>query len=263
MPLRNLQSHPAGDLAGGKVVRNAGSATPALDRRSFLATAAATAVGLRLGFTLPTKAHSATAEHSGSEAINAWLRIAPDGAVTIVVPVSEMGQGVLTALPMIVAEELECNWKDVRAETAPASPVYANPEGGVQFTGGSTSVTAFFDSLRRVGAAAREMLRQAAAERWNVAPDECEAINGRIVHKASGETADYGDLADAASRREPPRSVELKRRSEWRLIGTSPHRLDTPAKVRGGAVYGIDVEVNGMLVGTVAACPVFGGALTR
>ena len=161
-------------------------------------------------------------------------------------PVSEMGQGVLTALPMIVAEELECNWKDVRAETAPASPIYANPEAGVQYTGGSTSVTAFFDPLRRVGAVAREMLRHAAAARWNVAPDECEAINGRIVHKASGEAADYGDLADAASRQEPPpHSVELKKRSEWRLIGTSPHRLDTPAKVGGGAVYGVDVELQG------------------
>ena len=238
--------------------------TAAPDRRRFLLTAAATAVGLRLGFRVPAMALSATADNLSSGPINAWLRIAPDGTVTIVVPVSEMGQGVLTALPMIVAEELECNWKDVRAETAPASPIYANPEAGVQYTGGSTSVTAFFDPLRRVGAVAREMLRHAAAARWNVAPDECEAINGRIVHKASGEAADYGDLADAASRQEPPpHSVEFKKRSEWRLIGTSPHRLDTPAKVGGGAVYGVDVELEGMLVGTVIACPAFGGALAR
>lgn len=244
-------------------MRSAWPATAAPDRRRFLVTVASSAVGFRLGFALPTKARSATAETAVPPAINAWLRIARDGTVTIVVPVSEMGQGVLTALPMIVAEELECDWKNVRAETAPASPIYANPDGGVQFTGGSTSVTAFFDPLRRVGAAAREMLRQAAAERWKVAPDECVAINGRIVHKASGRDAEYGELADAASRQDPPRSVELKNRSEWRLVGTSPHRLDTPAKVAGAAVYGVDVQVEGMLVGTVIACPAFGGALAR
>ncbi|MEH2569612.1 xanthine dehydrogenase family protein molybdopterin-binding subunit [Bradyrhizobium sp. AZCC 2289] len=233
------------------------------DRRHFLVTAAATAVGLRLGFCLPPKAFSATAENSGSAPINAWLHIAPDGIVTIMVPVSEMGQGVYTALPMIVAEELECDWKNVRAEMAPASPVYAHPESGVQYTGNSTSVTAFFDPLRHAGAAAREMLRKAAAERWNVAPSECNAIKGRMVHKDSGREADYGDLADAASRQQPPRSIELKRRSEWRLIGTSPPRLDTLPKVEGSAVFGIDVQLEDMLVGTVIACPVFGGTLVR
>jgi len=161
---------------------------------------------------------------------------------------------------MLVAEELEANWRTVRMEFAPVDPAYNNPIFQTQGTGGSTAVRAFFVPLRKAGACAREMLREAAAKRWAVPVSECKASNGCVAH-ASGKSDTYGALVADAAKLAIPASLQLKPRSEWKLIGKSTPRLDTPAKVDGSAVFGIDVIVPGMLVATIAQCPVFGGTL--
>ncbi|HKY87689.1 MAG TPA: xanthine dehydrogenase family protein molybdopterin-binding subunit, partial [Pseudorhodoplanes sp.] len=189
-----------------------------------------------------------------------WLRIAPDNSVTVMIPSAEMGQGVTTSLPMLVAEELEADWRTIRTEFAPADRIYANPKIRSQSTHGSNSIRGFFDPLRQAGATAREMLREAAAQRWRVPVAECIAAHGRITH-SSGKSESYGALADAASRLTPPAQVGLKPRSNWKLIGKATPRLDTAIKVDGSARFGVDVRVPDMLVATVAACPVLGGKL--
>src|SRR6516225_8310839 len=192
--------------------------------------------------------------------ITPWLHIASDDSVTVMIPSAEMGQGITTSLPMLIAEELEVDWRKVRFEAAPADPAYANPIFHMQATGGSTSIRAFYTPLREVGAAARMMLCQAAAEKWGVPLSECNAANGRISHP-SGKSESYGALADAASKLPIPTNLQLKARSNWRILGKPTARLDTPLKVDGSAQFGIDVRVPDMLVGTIAASPVFGGKL--
>ncbi len=232
-----------------------------LSRRHFLEASVAAGGGLLIGFHLPFGGRFADAAPT-EVAVNAWLRIAPDDTVTIIVPSAEMGQGIYTSLPMLVAEELEVDWRKVRAETAPAAPAYANPMlFGLQATGGSTSIRAFFEPLRKVGAQTREMLRQAAAERWGAPIAECEAREGQITHRPSGRALRYGELAEAAAKGTPSAEVALKEPTAWTLLGKATPRLDTPAKVDGSAVFGIDVKLPDMLIGTVAACPVFGGKL--
>jgi isoquinoline 1-oxidoreductase beta subunit len=231
-----------------------------LSRRRFLQSGAAAAGGLVLGFHLPAGGRLAGAA-AGEAAINAWLSIAPDDTITVTVAHSEMGQGVYTSLPMLVAEELEVDWTRVRARFAPAEPVYRNRMFGIQGTGGSTSIRASFDHLRQAGATAREMLRRAAAEGWGVPLEQCEAEGGRVVHGASGRAAGYGALAAAAATLEPPAEVALKQPADWALIGKPLPRLDVPAKVDGSAGFGIDVQVPDMLIATVKASPVFGGKL--
>lgn len=184
-----------------------------------------------------------------------FLRIDAGGAVTVTVARSELGQGARTVVPMLVAEELEADWSLVRVE-----PAVAHPERyGPMTTGGSSTVRGGWDPLRKAGAAAREMLRQAAAERWGVALGECRAEKGVVVHGPSGRTLPYGELVGEASRLPVPQDPPLKERRDWRVIGTSPARLDTPEKVRGAAKFGIDQERPGMLVAAVDRCPVFGG----
>jgi isoquinoline 1-oxidoreductase beta subunit len=194
---------------------------------------------------------------------NPWLRIAPDGAVTIIVDRSEMGQGVTTSLAMLVAEELEVDLAAVRTEFAPADPAYANPEFGEQATGGSTSVRAAWKPLREAGARAREMLVAAAAAGWNAKREECRAEHGTVVHVASGRRIGYGALVAAAAAGPAPQRVPLKEPGAFRLIGTSIPRLEIPDMLTGRTVYGIDVAVPGMLVATIARCPVFGGRPKR
>jgi len=239
-------------------------ATP-ITRRRFLQVGGGAAGGLLLGFHLPLGGPAARAGAASAQGarINAWLHIAADERVTVRVACSEMGQGVYTALPMLVAEELEVDWSRVRAEMAPADAVYANQIFGIQATGGSTSVRQGFEPLRRAGAAAREMLRRAAAARWDVAPESCVAEGGRILHRASGRSASYGALAADAARLEPPEEIALKPASAWSILGKPTRRLDSFDKATGRAVFGIDVRVPGMLFGMLAACPVFGGRLTR
>jgi len=234
-----------------------------LSRRSLLKAGAAAGGGLLLSFALP--ASSRTAAAAGKTwPLNAWLRIDTDGTVTMAVPAAEMGQGIDTSLPMLVCEELEADWRQMRYEFAPANPVYANPLFGMQATGGSTAIRAFSEPLRKVGATAREMLRTAASERWKVALSECRADKGFIVHSKTGRKVGYGELAAAAAKVPPPATVTLKPPGEWKILGRPTKRLDTALKTRGAAEFGIDITaktVPGLLVGAVMASPVYGGTL--
>jgi isoquinoline 1-oxidoreductase beta subunit len=228
-----------------------------LSRREFLKAGAAVSGGLLLGFRLPLD--SALAEPAGAFATNAFLRIDPAGAVTALVPQSEMGQGVLTSLPMLLAEELEADWKTVRFEQTGADKVYTNPIIGTQLTGGSSSVRGFWEPLGRAGAAARTMLIAAAAKAWRVDAASCHAENGTVAHGPSGRKLTYGELADRAALQPVPKDIKLKSPDEYRLLGKGLHRLDTPLKVTGSAVFGLDVKRPGLLTAAVERCPVFGG----
>lgn len=234
-----------------------------ISRRGFLKISAAMGGGLLVGFQLPgCEPKTKTASESKVPARfkpNAWLRIASDDTVTVMVGSSEMGQGVMTAIPMLVAEELEADWSKVRAQQAPADLAYTNPLIGQQLTGGSTTVRAFWTPVREAGAAARELLISAAAQTWGVKEDRCRAENGVVLHRDSDRRLSYGALADKAATLPVPKAVFLKDPKEFRLLGKSMARLDTPAKVNGSARFGQDVRLEGMLVATVARCPVFGG----
>ncbi len=190
---------------------------------------------------------------------NAFIRLAPDDTVTVVVNHSEMGQGVYTALPMLVAEELEAAWSTIRIVAAPIDPVYNHVIFGMQATGGSTSTWSEWDRLRRAGATAKAMLIAAAAQLWQVPPETCRAENGFVWHDPSGQKFSYGQLVEKASTLEPPTTVALKNPDNFHLIGQPTRRLDTPGKVSGHAVYGLDVKISGMLTALIARSPVFGG----
>jgi len=196
----------------------------------------------------------------GKFAPNAFIRINNVGKTTLVMPQVEMGQGIYTAVAMILAEELDADFSQVTLEHAPPNDrLYGNPTFGIQVTGNSNSVRAFWKPLRNAGAQARAMLVQAAAQQWHVAPASCTASNGQFMHAASGRKLSYGALADAAGRETPPREITLKDPKSFTLIGKPLKRLDTPDKVNGKAVYGIDAMLPGMKFATIAACPVFGG----
>ncbi len=236
-----------------------------LTRRSFLVTAAAAGGGLSLGFALSPPRGSGGAPPSGSARadevapeINAWIVIQPDETVIIRVARSEMGQGVLTALPMLVAEELECDWAKVKPEVAtPEESLARKRIWGSMSTGASRSIVSSHETLRRAGATAREMLIAAAATRWKAPPQECRAANGIISHGPSGRTLSFGQVAAAAARIAPPRDVRLKDPKDWKLIGTAQQRFDVPEKVCGKAIYGIDVRLPNMLYAAIAQCPTF------
>lgn len=239
------------------------------NRRGFLRSSGTAAAGLTLSTAFPwplsaaansAAANSPATNSAAASNLTAWLHVGIDDVITVFVPSSEMGQGVTTALPMLLAEELEADWSTIRVEFAPAAPAYINPRLRQQGTYGSAAIRGFFDPLRQAGATAREMLRQAAAQQWNVPLTECRAANGSITH-ASGRSATYGALAEAASRVPAPTDIRLKPRAEWRLIGKATPRLDTPFKVDGSARFGIDTRLPDMLVATIAACPIFGGTL--
>ena len=227
-----------------------------VNRREFLKTGAATGATLVIGLYLPAfhprGSHAPVARELFKP--NAWIEIRPDGAVTIWTGRSEMGQGVRTAMPMIVAEELEADWTRVRVAQADADPAY-----GDQFTVGSRSVRSGFEPLRKAGAAAREMLIGAAALTWNVPRDACRARNGTVEHVPTGRRLGYGDLTARAATLPVPSDPPLKPTSEFRILGKRMPRLDTPDKVSGAAVFGLDVRVPGMVYAAVARCPVFGG----
>jgi isoquinoline 1-oxidoreductase subunit beta len=230
-------------------------------RREFLETASVVGAGLVISFHLPPGPRAPVA--AGPFTPNAWLRLGADESVLVVVDRSEMGQGVATALPMLVAEELEADWSKVRIEFAPADKAYFNPLFGAQGTGGSTSVRAAWTPLRKAGAAAREMLISAAAETWGVDRSTCHASRGMVIHEPSKRRLTYGGLVAKAATQPVPQDVPLKDPKDWKLIGASVRRLDTPPKVDGSAQFGIDVRVPGMLVAVVARCPVFGGKVAK
>ncbi|HVP51150.1 MAG TPA: xanthine dehydrogenase family protein molybdopterin-binding subunit [Terriglobales bacterium] len=230
-----------------------------LTRREFLRSGAVGGAGLVIAFYLPAKAEPKSRGTKPSFQPNAWLQIDPEDNVTIWVGKSEMGQGVRTSLPMIVAEELDADWTRVRIEPALAD----TQKYGNQLTGGSTSVRTSWERLRKAGAQARAMLIAAAAQNWGVAPDSCRTENGSVIHELSGRRARYGSLAEAAAKLPVPEKPPLKNPRDFRIIGQSLPRLDIPEKVDGSAGFGIDVRVPGMLFGVVARCPVFGGKVAR
>ncbi len=231
-----------------------------VSRRDFLRISGGAGIGLVVAFQLPACSRGSDpglAPVPGTGALNAWVRIASDGVVTFSIAKSEMGQGVLSSLSMLLAEELEVDWTQVRAEHAPADERRYGP----QLTGGSSSVRTSYEPLRRAGAAARELLIAAASQEWQVPAAECRAENGKVVHAASGRSQGYGALAARASQLPAPAEPVLKPREALRVIGGDLRRLDTPAKIDGSAVFGIDVRVPGMLVAQVERCPELGGKL--
>jgi isoquinoline 1-oxidoreductase beta subunit len=232
-----------------------------VSRRTFLVASAAAGGGLLLGFHVPQWIN-ADAAVADTFAPNAFVRIRPDDSITLVMPQVEMGQGTYTSMSMLIAEELEVGLAQVTVEAAPADDkLYVNPLLGFQVTGGSTSVRAMWESLRRAGAVARLMLIAAAANAWSVDPLSCKAEKGEVVHPPTGQRINYGALADAAAKLSVPETVTLKDPKDFTLIGTPAKRIDTPDKVNGKAPFGIDVIVPNMKFATLAQCPVFGGKL--
>ena len=227
-------------------------------RRKFLQTSAATGGALVIGVSLSSVMGEAQA--ATDSAMNAWVRVGSDNTVTILVDRSEMGQGVVMALPMLVAEELEVDLNKVKVEFAPPGEMYINAMLGGQITGGSTSVRDGWEKLRVAGAKARVMLTEAAAQKWGVSASDCKAANGMVTCK--GKKATYGSLAEAASKLTPPKEVALKDPSKWRYVGKPLHRLDTPGKITGKTQFGIDTKLPGMLYAALAQCPVIGGKAT-
>src|SRR5439155_11671048 len=224
-------------------------------RRQFLSASAALGGGLLIGFrTGPSLGASATFSP------NAFIRIGSDGQIVLTMPYVEMGQGTYTSIPMLIAEELEVDLKQVRLEHAPPDEkLYANPLLGVQATGNSNAIRGSWKPLREAGATARTMLVSAAAKRWNVDPASCRARSGEVRHAPTGRRLKYGELAADAARLPVPENVVLKRTVDFKVIGTPAKRLDTPSKVNGSAVYGIDVRPPGVKIATLAQSPVFGG----
>ena len=201
---------------------------------------------------------------TGKFAPNAFIRIDHSGRTTLVMPQVEMGQGTYTSISAILAEELDADFARVAVEHAPPSDkLYANPVFGIQVTGNSNSVRAFWKPLRNAGASARAMLVQAAAQQWQVDPASCTTAKGEVLHAASGRKVSYGDLVDAANTQKPPKDVVLKDPNDFVLIGKPLKRLDTPDKTNGRAIYGIDAMLPNMKFATLKECPVFGGKVGR
>jgi isoquinoline 1-oxidoreductase beta subunit len=234
---------------------------PGLSRRGFLATSSAAAGGLMVQFSFPFVGQALAQDNSATE-VNVWVVIKPDDTVVVRIARSEMGQGTLTGLAQLVAEELECNWANVTTEyPTPGQNVARNRAWGNFSTGGSRGIRESQDYVRRGGASARMMLVQAAAEEWGVAVDQCTAANGIITHTPSGRTRSYGKVAAAAAKLTPPvaANIKLKETKDWKLAGKRMARLDTVKKTTGAQDYGIDFKLPGMLNAAIKDCPVFGG----
>ena len=226
-----------------------------LDRRGFLKTSAAAAGGLVLGFYLP-ESHEAAAQGPVGK-LNAYVQVGSDDTVTLYIHKAEMGQGTVTSLSMLLAEELECDWKKIRTEFPGVDPVAFGPMQGVF---GSMSVRTSWEPLRKAGATACEMLVQAAAQKWNVAKSQCRAENSTVLNIRTNERVSFGSLAEAAAKLPvPQQNVALKDPTQFKLVGKPQKRMDTPGKVSGKTTFGIDVKVPGMLYATLQRCPVFGG----
>jgi len=235
------------------------NAIPKVDRRSFVVGAATAGAGLCLGLTFPFATAPAAAAESSPE-VNAWVVIKPDESVVIRIPKSEMGQGTLTGIAQLVAEELECDWAKVSTEyPTPGENLRRKRVWGNFFTAGSRGIREAQELFRKGGATARLMLIQAAADEWKVPASECRAENGRILHQASGRTTTFGKVAEAAAKVTPPSEVPLKDPKDWKIAGKPLKRLDTLDKVTGKQVYGLDITLPGMLNAAIKQCPVFGG----
>ena len=230
-----------------------------ISRRHFIQQGAAATGAFVLGMHLPTIGNAAIASKSESALANAWVRITSDNQITLICARSEMGQDTYTSMPALLAEELNLPLSMIKVEMAGVAPVYINAMLGGQITGGSTSIREGFDKLRTAGAATRMVLVQAAANRWYVSPDQCAAMNGKVTH-VSGKSATYGELAADAAKLPLPEKPALKSPANFMVIGKETmRRLDTPAKISGKAIYGIDVKIPGMAIASLAQCPVIGG----
>ena len=230
-------------------------------RREFLKFSLAASGGLLIGFYLPGAGRLASAEESTNTFMpNAFVRIGTDEMVTVIVNHSEMGQGVYTSLPMLLAEELDADWSKVSFESAPVDPKYNHPVFGMQITGGSSSVWSGLEQFRQAGATARAMLVAAAAQRWNTEPASCRTEAGAVLD-ASNRKLTYGQLVAEAAKLPPPAQVQLKDPKNFKLIGKPIKRLDTAMKLNGNAVFGLDVKLPGMLTAVVARPPIFGAKL--
>ena len=236
------------------------SARSGFDRRQFLKTSTGLIIGFMVVPGLAPRfafAHEAAVGPKPLPNPNAFLSIAEDDSVTVLLAHSEMGQGIWTTLPMLVAEELGCDWSKIKVEHAPAALVYAHTAFGMQMTGGSTSTYTEYDRYRQVGALAREMLIAAAAERWKVPPSRCRVEEGYVV--SGQKRLSFGKLAAAAQKQTPPKQVHLKDPKDWTILGKPHKRLDSPEKVSGQAQFGLDVTFSGLMTALVARSPVFGG----
>jgi isoquinoline 1-oxidoreductase beta subunit len=232
---------------------------PVVNRREFLKTGAAGGAALVIGFRLSPRAfadQAAEQEKKTPNPFDAWVRITPDNRVTLILGKSEMGQGIMTALPMILAEELSVDWKQVKVQQAPTDPKIYDLG-----TGGSGSVAGSWLPLRRAGAAAREMLIAAAAQKWEVSPDTCKAVSGQVVHGHPQRSLSYGELVEAAAKLAIPNlnTVPLKNSDDFTLVGHDTRRYEVRDKATGAAKFGIDSRPSGLLFAVVARCPVFGG----
>ncbi|WP_377827736.1 molybdopterin cofactor-binding domain-containing protein [Bradyrhizobium lupini] len=236
--------------------------SPRMNRRAFVIGTAAVGAGLAIGLDIPFGGPAVVRAADGSPEIGAWVVVRPDDTVVIRIARSEMGQGSLTGLAQLVAEELECDWSKVSTEyPTPGQSVARKRVWGDFSTGGSRGIRSSQDYVRKGGATARVMLIQAAAEAWKVPASECTAANSVITHTPSGKTTTYGKVAEAAAKLTPPAEVKLKDPKDWKLIGKGVKRLDTAEKTTGTMVYGIDVKLPGMLNAAIKDCPVFGGKL--
>jgi isoquinoline 1-oxidoreductase subunit beta len=231
-------------------------------RRKFLQTTALIGGGLVIGFHLPAfskKIRHAAFTGADSLVPNAFLRIGKDNTITVIVNHSEMGQGAYTSLPMIIADELDADWSKVKFEAAPVDPVYNHPGFGMQGTGGSTSTWVEWDRFRNAGATGRHLLVAAAAQTWNVDPSALRTEKGFVIHDATNRKISYGELVDKAATITAPKDVKLKDAKDFKLIGKPIKRLDTPEKIDGSGIFGLDVKVPGLLTAVIARPPVFGG----
>jgi isoquinoline 1-oxidoreductase subunit beta len=232
---------------------------PQLNRRRFIQAGVAVGGGLMLSVAVPKSHPTATSQ---TAMLNAFVRIDPNGKITLVMPKVEMGQGTYTSLPMLIAEELETSLDDIDVEAAPANPDVYGFEGD-QSTGGSTTIRECWLPLRRAGASARIMLIAAAAKRWGVSTATCRAVLGHVIHEASGRRLGYGELAAAAAHAPIPVDPVLKPAADFKLIGRSTPRLDTPDKTTGRAVFGLDIQLPGLRIAMVALSPVAGGTVVE
>src|SRR2546425_1605068 len=236
-----------------------------LGRREFLKTTATIGGGLCIAAYVPELSagpRELAPAGAGVFAPNAFVRIAPDETVTVIANHSEMGQGIYTSLPMLLNEELEADWSKIKVEAAPVDAAYNHTVFGVQMTGGSTTTPSEWERFRKMGAMARLMLVDAAAQKWNVPAASCHVAKGVVIHTASGRKATYGSLADAASQLKPPQNIPLKDPKQFTLVGKPTRRLDTPSKTNGTAQFGLDVKVPGMLYAVVSRPPTFGGKVS-
>jgi len=232
-----------------------------VNRRQFLITAGLAGGGLLLKCSLhPTEVlASESVEAAKAIPLNAWLKIGTDDSVTIMVSQAEMGQGIRTTLPAVLAEELGSDWSRVRLEDSPTDPAYRNPRINWQFTGNSESTPSFFELMCQMGASAREMLIGAAAQKWNVDPATCRTETGKVIHMNARRGARFGDLVEAAAKITPLAKSTLKSEKDWWLLGRSLGRVENPSKVDGSAIFGLDFTLPGLVHAVVRQCPIFGG----